>query len=55
MHHEFFDNNMFIDLNDKLFQIKADNMFEQEILNNCAAQILDAKYEQANTNKVAAN
>ncbi len=44
---------MFIDLNDKACQTKEDNIFEQEILNNTASQILEAKYEEVNTNKVA--
>ncbi len=44
---------MFIDLNDKPCQTKEDNIFEQEILNNTASQILEAKYEEVNTNKVA--
>ncbi len=40
---EFFNTNMFIDLNDKLCQDKEDNMLEQEILDNYATQILDDK------------
>ncbi len=52
---EFFSKNMLIDLNNELCLNKEDNMFDQEILNNYAAIILDAKYEQVNSNKVAAN
>ncbi len=52
---EFFSNNMPIDLNDELCLNKEDNMFDQEILNNYSARILDAKYEQVNTDKVTAN
>ncbi len=43
---------MLIDLNDELCLKKEDDMFEQEILDNYAARILDAKYKQVNTNKV---
>ncbi len=52
---EFFSKNMLIDLNDELCLNKEHNMFDQEILNNYAAGILDAKYEQVDTNKVAVN
>ncbi len=41
---EFFSNNMPIDLNDELCLNKEDNMFDQEILDNHATQILDAKF-----------
>ncbi len=52
---EFF-NIIFIDLNNnKLYQNKVDNMFDQEILENYAAQILDANYEQNDTNKNVAH
>ncbi len=40
---EFFNTYLFIDLNKKLCQDEGDNMFEQEILDNYATQILDAK------------
>ncbi len=36
---EFFNTNTFIDLNNKLCQDQEDNMFEQEVLDNYAAQI----------------
>ncbi len=52
---EFLNNDMFIDLNYQLSQHKKGDMFEQEIFNNYATQILDAKYKQVNTNKVAVN
>ncbi len=52
---EFFNNKMFIDLNNELHLNKEDNMFDQEILDNCAAWILNAKYEQVDTNRVAAD
>ncbi len=51
----FFINNMFIDLNDDICLTKEDNMFDQEILDNYVARILNAKYEQVNTNRVCAN
>ncbi len=40
---EFFNKNMLIDLNDILCLNKEDNMFDQEILNNYSARILDAE------------
>ncbi len=52
---EFFSNNMLIDLNNELCITKQDDMFDWEILDNYAAQILDAKYKQVNTNGVAAD
>ncbi len=52
---EFFNNNMFINLSNELCFNKEDDMFDQEILNNYATQILDAKYKQVDTNRVAAN
>ncbi len=52
---DFFSKNMFIDLNNELCFNKEDDVFNQEILNNYAARILDAKYEQVETNRVAAN
>ncbi len=52
---EFFTNNMPIDLNDDICLTKEDNMFDQEILNNYATQILDAKYKQIDTNRVASD
>ncbi len=52
---EFFNKNMLIDLIDELFLNKEDNMFDWEILDNYAAQILNAKYEQVDTNKVGAD
>ncbi len=52
---DFFSKNMLIDLNNELCLNKEDDMFDQEILDNYAARILDAKYKQVNTNKVAAN
>ncbi len=52
---EFFSNNMFIDLNDNIYLIKEVDMFDQEILNNYATWILDAKYEQIDTNRVASD
>ncbi len=52
---EFFNNKMFIDLNNELHLNKEDNMFDQEILDNYATQILDTKYKKVDTNKVAAN
>ncbi len=42
---EFFSKNILIDLNIKLYLNKEHNMFDQEILDNYAARILDAKYE----------
>ncbi len=50
---KFFSNNMSIDLNDELCLAKEDGIFDQEILDNYAAQIHNAKYEQVDTNKVA--
>ncbi len=50
---EFFNNNMFIDLNGKLCQSEEHNMFDWKILNNYVSCILDAKYDQVDTNKVA--
>ncbi len=50
---EFFNKCMFIDLNSQLCQHKQDNMFEWEIIDNYAAHILDAKWEQVDTRKVA--
>ncbi len=52
---EFFNKNMLIDLNNELCLNKEDNMFDQEILDIYAIRILDAKYKQVNTNKVAAD
>ncbi len=52
---EFLSMNMLIDLNGELCLNKEDNMLDQEILNNYAARILDAKYKQVDTNKVAAD
>ncbi len=52
---EFFSKNMLIDLNDEFCLNKEDDMFDREILDNYAARILDAKYEQVDTNKVAAD
>ncbi len=52
---EFFSNTMFIDHNDDICLTKADDMFDWEILNNYAVWILDAKYKQVDTNRVAAN
>ncbi len=52
---KFFSNNILINLNDKLCLNKEDDMFDQEILNNYVAQILDAKYEQVNIDKITAN
>ncbi len=52
---EFFSKNMLIDLNHELCLNKEDDMFDQEILDNYATRILDAKYEQVDTNRVAAN
>ncbi len=46
---------MFIDLKNELCLNKEDKMFYQEIVNNYATLILNAKYEQANTNRVAAD
>ncbi len=46
---------MFIDLNNKLCHIKEVNLFDWEILDNYVALILDAKYNQVDTNKVASN
>ncbi len=46
---------MFIGLNGKLWQTIEDNMFEQDILNNYATQIIDTKYEQVVTNRITAN
>ncbi len=42
---EFFNNNVLIDLNDPFCKTKEDDMFDQEILDNSAAWIIDAKYE----------
>ncbi len=52
---EFFSTNMQIDLNNELCLNKEVNIFDWEILDNYAARILDAKYEQVSTNKVATN
>ncbi len=52
---EFFSKNMLIDLIDELCLNNEDNMFDWEILDNYATRILDAKYEQVDTNRVAAN
>ncbi len=41
-HDEFFNTNVFIDLNNKLCQNEEANMLEQEILRNHATWILDA-------------
>ncbi len=51
---EFFDNNMLININDKLCQSKEDNTVDWEILTS-ATCILDTKYKQVSTNRVAAN
>ncbi len=51
---KFFNNNMLIDLNNKLCQDKED-MFDEEILNNYAIWILVAKYNQVDTNRVVAD
>ncbi len=45
---------MYIDLNDQLYQHKEDDIFEQEINNNHAFQILDVKYKQVDTNNYVA-
>lgn len=52
---EFFTNNMPFDLNDDICLTKEENMFDWEILNNYAKQILDAKYKQIDTNKITFN
>ncbi len=52
---EIFDNHMFIDLNEKICQTDEDNMFNQVIVDSYAACILDGKYQQVDTNKVAAD
>ncbi len=52
---EFFSKNMLIDPNDELCLTKENGMFDQEIVDNYAARILDAKYEQVDTNRVVAN
>ncbi len=49
---KYFSTNMFVELNDQSCQDKEDEMFEPEILDNYAAQILDAKYEQVDTKKL---
>ncbi len=51
----FFNNNIFVNLNNELCLNKEDNMFDQELLDNNDTQILDAKYEQVDNNRVAAN
>ncbi len=52
---EFINNNVFINLNDTICQDRKDDVFDQEILDNYAAKILDTKYKQFDTNNVAAN
>ncbi len=43
---EFFNTNMFGDLNDKQWPDWEDKMFEREFLNNYTEQILNTKYKQ---------
>lgn len=52
---EFFGNNMIVELNYKICQVKDVNMFDQKRFDSHAVHILDAKYEQVDTNGVAAN
>ncbi len=52
---KFIDNIKFIDLKNELCLKKEDDMFDQEILDNYSAWILDAKYEQVDTNSFVAN
>ncbi len=46
---------MFIDLNDQLCQTKENDMFIGGILDKYATRILDAKYNQVDTYRTAAN
>lgn len=46
---------IFFNFNNNQCQDKEGNIFEQLILNNFATQILDAKDEQVNANRVATN
>ncbi len=52
---EFFNTNMFIDLNNKLYQDKEDNMFEQDILDKNSTRILDAKADKSLTSALSMN